>query len=108
MRAFIAFVSLAFLWIALLAALGEKGVWKDHIASAVEPKLTQPTFDAINSAIEKIFASSSIGLIAFAAAYAVWQMSGSIRAVMDAFNGILECEEKRSTQERFATSVALA
>jgi membrane protein len=70
--------------------------------------VTQPTFDALNAAIQKIYAHNSAGLIAFAAAYAIWQVSGSIRAVMDALNAILECDDKRSTQRRFLLSVALS
>jgi membrane protein len=108
MRAFIGFIALTFLGIALLGALGEQGIWKKHIATAIQPKLTHPTYEAINSAVEKVFTSNSTGLIAFAAAYAVWQMSGSIRAVMDALNAIIECDEKRPTYERFLISIALA
>jgi membrane protein len=108
MRAFIGSIALTFLSIALLGAIGRQSVWEDHMAPAIEPKLTHPTYEAINAAVEKIFASNSAGLIAFAAAYAVWQMSGAIRAVMDALNSIIECDEKRSTLRRFLTSVALA
>jgi len=108
MGAFIAAISLTFLAVAVLGAFGEREVWKDHVATALEPNLTHPTYEAINSGVEKVFASNSSGLIAFAAAYAVWQMSGAIRAVMDALNGILECHENRSTQRRFLVSVGLA
>ena len=108
MRAFIGSIALAFLGIALLGATGHQDMWKKHIAPAIEPKLTHPTFEAINAAVEKIFASNSTGLIVFAAAYAVWQVSGSMRAVMDALNAIIECEEKRSTLRRFVLSIALA
>src|SRR3954470_2139731 len=108
MRAFIGFICLTFLGIALLGAFGDKSVWKKHIAPSIEPKVTEPTFDALNAAIQKIYAHNSAGLIAFAAAYAVWQVSGSIRAVMDALNAIIECDDKRSTLRRFLLSVALA
>ena len=93
MRAFIGFICLTFLGFALLGAFGDKSVWKKHIAPSIEPKVTQPTFDALNAAIQKIYAHNSAGLIAFAAAYAIWQVSGSIRAVMDALNAIIECDD---------------
>src|SRR3954453_20763214 len=108
MRAFIGFISLTFLGFALLGAFGDKSMWKKHIAPSIEPKVTPPTFDALNAAIQKIYSHISAGLIAFAAAYAIWQGSGSIRAVMDALNAIIECDDKRSTQKRFLLSVALA
>jgi membrane protein len=108
MRALIGLVALAFLSIALLGPLGQADVWSDHVAPAVEPKLTQATFHALDAAVQKIFASDSTGLIAFAAAFAVWQVSGSIRAVMDALNTIVDADEDRSTVQRFALSVLLA
>jgi len=108
MRALIGGVALSFLTLAVLGATGRKGWWEDHVAPAIEPKLTHPTFDAINAAVEKIFASNSTGLIIFAALYAVWQVSGSLRAVMDALNDIIGCKESRSTLRRFGTSIGLA
>jgi membrane protein len=108
MRALIASVGLTFLAIALLGATGEQNVWEKHIAPAIEPKLTHPTYVAINAAVEKIFTSNSAGLIAFASIYAVWQMSGSLRAVMDALNAITDRDETRSTLYRLALSFGLA
>jgi membrane protein len=108
MRAFIGSIALAFLGIALLGALGQQDVWQKHMAPAIEPKVTHPTYEAINAAVEKVFTSNSAGLIAFASAYAIWQVSGSIRAVMDALNAIIDCDEKRSTLRRFLLSAALA
>ena len=108
MRALVGLVGLAFLAVALLQPLGQEDFWRDHAGPALEPKLTQPTFDAVHAAVEKIVANNSTGLIAFAAALAVWQVSGSIRAVLDALNTIVDAEEDRSPLVRFALSVGLA
>jgi membrane protein len=108
MRALIGLAGLTFLAIALLGVTGEQKVWEQHVAPAIEPRLTHPTFVAADAAVEKIFASDSSGLIVFASLYAIWQVSGSVRAVMDALNAIIGREEKRSTWYRFGLSVALA
>ncbi len=108
MRAFIGLAGLTFLTLALLGATGHTEVWQDHVAPAIEPKLTHPTFAAINAAVEKIFASNSAGLIAFASVYAVWQVSGAVRAVMDALNEIMGRDERRRVLHRVGLSVALA
>jgi membrane protein len=108
MRAFIGLAGLTFLTLALLSATGRREVWQQHVAPTIEPKLTQPTYVAINAAVEKIFASNSAGLIAFAALYAVWQVSGAVRAVMDALNAIIGRDERRSMLYRIGLSVALA
>jgi YihY family inner membrane protein len=108
MRALIGSVALTFLAVALLGATGQTQVWEQHIAPAIEPKLTHPTFAAIDAAVEKVFAGDSMGLIVFASLYAVWQMSGAVRAVMDGLNGIIGQEEKRSTWYRLGLSLGLA
>jgi membrane protein len=108
MRALLGSAGLTFLTIALLGATGEQRFWEKHVAPAIEPKLTHPTFVAIDAAVEKVFASDSGGLIAFAALYAVWQVSGSLRVVMDALNTITDAKEDRPLWLRFGLSVALA
>ena len=50
MRAFIGFICLTFLGFALLGSFGDEHVWKKHLAPSIEPKVTQPTFDALNAA----------------------------------------------------------
>jgi YihY family inner membrane protein len=108
MRAFIGLAGLTFLTLALLGATGHREVWQRHVAPTIEPKLTHPTYVAINAAVEKIFASHSAGLIAFASVYAVWQVSGAVRAVMDALNAMIGRDERRSVLYRIGLSVALA
>lgn len=108
MRAFIGLAGLTFLALALLGATGNRDAWKDHVAPTIEPKLTHPTYVAINAAVQKIYSSNSAGLIAFASVYAVWQVSGAIRAVMDALNEIMGRDEKRRVFHRVGLSIALA
>ena len=53
MRAFSGSIALAFLGIALLGGLGQQDVWQEHVAPAIEPNVTQPTYEAINAAVER-------------------------------------------------------
>jgi membrane protein len=108
MRAFIGVAGLTFLTLAVLGETGHRDAWKDHVAPTIEPKLTHPTYVAINAAVQKIYSSNSAGLIAFASVYAVWQVSGAIRAVMDALNEIMGRDEKRRVFHRVGLSIALA
>jgi len=71
-------------------------------------RVPYPTYVAINAAVEKVFDSNSAGLIVFASLYGIWQVSSSVRAVMDALNAIIEQEERRSTLYRFGLSFVLA
>src|SRR5689334_20005641 len=71
----VAFVALALLLLGVLGELGRQDVWKNQIAPEIEPKVLGPVFDGINATVEKIFGSSSIGLIVFATALTIWETS---------------------------------
>jgi membrane protein len=102
-----ALVPLTLLGLALLGGLGQEKVWKNTLAPAIKPELQPPTFHAIDAAVERIFSTSSAGLIAFAAVLAAWYISGAVRGVMSGINAIYECEETRSWKVRYAISIGL-
>jgi membrane protein len=108
MQSFAALAGLTLLSVALLGAFDLESVWSKHIGPAIESKTTHPTYTAINAAVERVFSHSSAGVIAFAAAFAVWEVSGALRAVMDALNTIFDREENRAWWRRFLISAGLA
>jgi membrane protein len=62
----------------------------------------------VNAAVQRIFDSSSGGLIAFAAMLALWDVSGAVRACMSGMNKIYDTKEKRSTLRRIGVSLVVA
>ena len=107
-RALVALIPLALLGLGLLGALGLKGTWKDSIAPAIKPRVTQPVFHGVDYSAEKILSSGTAGLIIFATALVIWDLALGVSAIMDALNRIHDVEERRSTWRRTATAVALA
>jgi membrane protein len=103
-----ALIPLTLFGLALLGALGQEHVWTKSVAPAIKPHLQPATFHAINVAVEKIFTTESGGLLVFAAALAIWYVSGSVRALMGAMNQIYEVDDKRPGHVRYAISVGLA
>jgi len=102
-----ALVPLTLLGLALLRALGQQKVWENTLAPGIEPELQPPTFHAIDAAVERIFSTSSAGLIAFAAVLAAWYISGAVRGLMTGINKIYECPETRPWKVRYAISIGL-
>jgi uncharacterized BrkB/YihY/UPF0761 family membrane protein len=90
----VAVVAILLLIIGILREVGRQDIWTDHIAPAIEPKVLLPVFAAMNATVQKIFDSSSVGLIIFAAALSIWEISGVVRACMGALAQIYEYEEK--------------
>ena len=107
-RALIALVPLVLLGLGLLGIFGLEDVWTDTIAPALKAHLTLPVFEGIDFTVQKIFNSGSGGLIAFAVALVVWDMTWAVNAVTIALNRIHDVEEKRSRARRLATAAGLA
>jgi membrane protein len=104
----VSFVPLVLLGLALLGALGLEDVWTDTLAPAVRERVSDPVFRAIDYSVRQIFASNSLGLIAFASLLLLWELSRAVRAVMVALNTIHEIEEKRPLRRVFLITLTLA
>jgi Ca2+:H+ antiporter len=85
-RGLISVIPLALLGLGLLGALGLQDTWSNSIAPAIRPKVLPAVYDGINASVDKIFSSSSAGLIVFAAAVAVWDLS---LGMSEAFAGLV-------------------
>ena len=107
-RSLVALVPLTLLGFALLSAFGLEGVWRDSIAPAIQGHATKPVFDAIDYSVEKILSTGSAGLIAFAGALLLWDMSAAVFTIMEALNEIHDVDEKRSWPRRVLVAVSLA
>ena len=108
LRAFIAMVALALLAIAILGETGNEDVWKQQLAPQIEPKVLPAVFRGIQATVDKIFSSSSLGLIVFATLLALWQVSGAVRACMSALSKIYGTRDERPWYLRFPLSIGLA
>lgn len=107
-RALVALVPLTLLGLALLGAFGLRDVWTDTIAPAIEGRVTLPVYGAIDYSVDRIFSSSTAGLIAFAVVLLVWDLFWAVGAVVLALNRIHDVRDARSARRRVATRLWLA
>ena len=107
-RALVSLIPLTLLGLALLGALGLDDVWRESLAPPVEKRVTPQVFRAIDSSVEKIFASGAAGVIALAGALALWHLTMAVRVVTVALNKIHGEEESRPFARRIAISIGLA
>jgi membrane protein len=101
-------IPLTLFGLALLGALGQRHVWSDTIAPAIEPHLQKATFHAVDAAANRIFSSSAAGLLAFSALLSIWYVSGGVRAAMSGINDVYDVKETRRWLLRYAISFGLA
>src|SRR4051794_32338808 len=59
-------VALLLLGIGLLSAVGRHDVWTEQLAPHVQGRVLPDVYRGINQTVERIFAKSTLGLIAFA------------------------------------------
>jgi len=108
-QALIALVPLTLLLLGVLGALDESSVWKKQISPGLKDHLPKSTFDAVNYAADRILTHAGAGLLAFGAVLTVWELSGSVRAIMGALNQIYGTKhDARASWRRLGTSTAIA
>jgi membrane protein len=107
-QALVAFVALVLLGLAVLGDIGRSDVWDTKIGPQIQPKVLEPVFSGLDATAQKIFSSSSTGLIVFAAVVTVWEMSGVVRAIMGAIARIYDTKDDRSWKLRFPISIGIS
>ena len=107
-QALLALVPLTMLGLAILAAVGEADVWRESIAPHIEGRFTAPVFEAIDYSVERLLESEPVGLIVFSFIFALWYLTLSVRAVVEALNAIHDVKDTRSFVRRLMKALALA
>jgi hypothetical protein len=95
LRMFIAAVACTLFALGILGASHQQQLWRQTIGPALEPKVLPHVFDGIDQTVNRVFSSSTAGLLAVAAALAVWEVSGIVRAGIGALDEIYETPETR-------------
>lgn len=108
LRTFVAGVACSLFMLGILGATHQEQLWRSTIAPQIKPKVLPHVFAGIDQTAHRVFESSSIGLLVVAAALAIWEVSGIIRAAIGALNEIYETPETRPFWIRFPLSVGLA
>jgi membrane protein len=109
LQALIAAVALLLLTLGVLHAVGEETVWTNRAGPAIQAHVLEPVYAGINATVLTIFSGSSTGLIVFAAALALWEVSGAVRACSGALNRIYgDLEDARPWRVRTPVSFAIA
>lgn len=97
-----------------LFALGVMGMLnlEDRWTNDLSPKLAgQVSFEVwslVNQTVLRIFAHRQLFWVTFGLVLVLWELSGAIRATMEALDDVYGTDGERSRLDRYATSVALA
>jgi membrane protein len=108
LRMFIAAVACTLFGLGILGVTHQGQLWQQTIGPAIKPKVLPDVYSGINQTVTKVLSTSSAGLVALAAALAIWEVSGIVRAGIGALDEIYETPETRPFWIRFPLSWGLA
>lgn len=104
----LALIPLLLAGVALLGFVGLEEVWEQEAAPIVEEELPEDAFALLDRTIQDVLGSKQGLWLTTGAGFALWQLSGAVRATMKLLNSLHGEDERRSGPKRFALSLALA
>lgn len=107
-QALVALVALVLLACAVLGEIGRTDVWTKDVGPRIAHKVLPDVYAGMNQVVEKIFTTSSVGLIALATIIAVVQLAGAVRTCTRAIARIYGQHENRVWWHRYAVSLGIA
>ena len=92
----------------LLGLFSLDEVWRTDLGPEIEPHVSRPVFSLFDNTADKVLHERQVFWISAGFLIALWQVSGAVRAVMGALDGIYGTERHRSARERYTLSIVLA
>jgi membrane protein len=106
-QALIALVPMTLLGLGILGATGNRSVWVDHVAPAIEPRVRSPVYHAVDDTALRILDHGTAALVAVSILMSLWYLTAAMRPVMEALNRIHDVDDDRRWLRRLAVAVGL-
>lgn len=103
-----AIVPLALFALGLLGFLDLTEVWQRDIRTQVQGSVSPAALSVIDDTVRTVLSSKQLFWVTAGFALAMWQLSGAVRASMEALNRVYGTAERRSWFARYRRSLALA
>lgn len=103
-----ALVPLMLFALGALGFLGLTGVWTQDVRPEIVGGVSAAALTIIDDTVEKVLGSAQLFWVTAGAVIATWQLSGAVRAAMEALNRVYDAEEDRSFGRRLTVSIVLA
>lgn len=94
--------------LAVAGLLHQHAIWSRDLAPEIRTNVSSATFTAISNSVNNVLASKQVLWATLGGGLTLWQISGAVRAVMGALNGIYRSEHRRGFIRRMLISFGLA
>jgi membrane protein len=99
---------LTLLGLAGLALVGQRGVYRDHVAPALRRHLSGDAFAIANRTAARVMGGERLAWATLGVVVTLWGVGASLRAMMRPLNGIYDARETRSWLRRLLVSLVAA
>lgn len=106
LRVFLALIVGLLFTLGLLGFFGFEEVWRQDIAPELKGSVSPPVFEVLNTAVTEVLLSKDLFWTTLGAVFAIWQISGVVRASGQTLNRIDGEEEERSFGREIVVSLA--
>lgn len=103
-----ALVPIVLFGLGALGFLGLSEVWSRDVRPDVADSVSLAALVVIDDTVDQVLGSAKLFWVTAGAMIATWQLSGAVRAAMEALNRVYGAEEDRGLGRRLAVSVVLA
>lgn len=83
-------------------------VWSDNIAPDLRPEVSQATFTVVDDTVRHVLGAKRLFWVTAGLGLALWEVSGAVRAIMGALDGIYGASEERSLKQKLLPSLLLS
>src|SRR4051812_18725901 len=94
--------------LAVLGFLKLDDVWHTDLAPDVRISISHASYVVLNNTVNHVLEGKRLFWLTGGFALALWQVSGAVRAIMGALDGIYDCRRHRPFKERYILSAWLS
>lgn len=103
-----AVIPLLMFGLALLGVLNLRSAWSDHLAPQLKSNVSPDVFHLVDHVVRIALNSRQLFWLSAGFLLAIWEISGGVRAIMDALSRIYGDRDARGKPRRYALSFVLA
>src|SRR3954451_1903162 len=103
-----AIIPFALFALGLAGLLGLKQLWSDHLGPTIASHVSADVWVVINKTVTQVLQHRQTFWVTFGLVLMLWELSGAMRATMEALDDVYAVRRKRSRAERYRTSIGLS
>lgn len=103
-----AVIPFALFALGLFGLLGLNSLWTNHLKPSIADHTSPEVFAVANKTVAQVLQHKQTFWVTFGLLLLLWELSGAMRATMQALDDVYNVRRQRSFKERYAVSIGLS